>query len=138
MTKEDLTYYHAALNFHFYGGELEPAIFTLVNFDDTDEDITARFVDCTDPFLIEFNSDFIRECNDDIFILTILLHEMAHEYCYLMDICDVDYDGNHTEEFVAAAEEHGLTFSGYKLTDAAHAEIERIIKKYNAVKDTCK
>lgn len=135
MTKEALTYYHAALNYHFFGGELEPAIFDITKKGDG---ITAAFVDVTDPFLIEFDEDFINECNDDLFILTILLHEMTHEYCYMFDICDIDENGDHSEEFVAAAEEHGLTFNGYKLTDEANTKIERIITHYNAVKDTCK
>lgn len=136
MTKEALTYYHAALNYHFFGGELEPGIF---DFTDTGDGIAARFVEATEPFLFEYNEEFINECNDEIFILTILLHEMTHEYCYLMNICDIDeYTGDHSEEFAEAAEEHGLTFSGYKLTDEARAKIERIIAHYNAVKDTCK
>ena len=62
---------------------------------------------------------------------------MAHEYCYLMSICDVDDDGDHTEDFVEAAEDHGLTFNGYKLTDNARNKIEKIIARYNAVKGTC-
>ena len=135
MTKEALTYYHAALNYTFFAGELEPAIF---DFTEKDDGVTATFIDVTDPFLIEFDEEFINECDDDIFILTIMLHEMIHEYCYMFDICDIDeYSDDHSEEFVEVAEDHGLTFNGYKLTDNARNKIENIIASYNAVKGTC-
>lgn len=40
----------------------------------------------------------------------VLLHEMAHEYCYYHSIPDIDRSGNHTEKFAAVCKAHGLKY----------------------------
>lgn len=122
-----LQYWHEDLNKMFFGGELGPALIVPLNDEDNESgENEAVFSPLSEPFLIQFNRRTL--VNGDIFedqfsekILTILLHEMVHQYCEENWIESIDDRGNHTSEFADQAAAHGLTSGGYRLSEDARA-----------------
>lgn len=131
MTLTELQYWHARLNYMFFDGQLEPAIMQRKEKVEDYDGTEARFIDCTDPFIIEFYYD-LEECGEELelYTLTVLLHEMVHQYCREKEIEDVDEDGVHLEDFREEAARHGLTQDGYRLTDESKEKIERGLEVY--------
>lgn len=125
MTIEQLQFFHAELNHMFFDGKLEPAL--VINpYDEEyylsyEDDTEADFVGTTDPFIIRFYFDV--ENHSDLYTVTVLLHEMIHQYCAENGIEDINL-GEHTERFRDISILHGLDQGGYKLTADAEAKIE--------------
>jgi len=125
MTKESLQFWHAELNKLFFNGELEPAIIQCweIPQEENEELIEAQLVPITDPFIIQFYFDIENE--DFLYTITVLLHEMVHQYCAEQGIEDINsITDKHTRAFKKAAEEHGLMQGGYFLKEGAKSLIE--------------
>lgn len=131
MNLAEMQYWHAKLNYMFFDGQLEPAIIQQKEKIEDDDGIEARFIDCTDPFIIVFYNDpEDREEGLELYTITVLLHEMIHQYCKENEIEDTDEYGVHLEEFREEAARHGLTQNGYRLTDEAKEKIEKELEDY--------
>lgn len=122
MELTKLYYFHGLINREYFDGRLEPVIFREFVSDD---DVVAKVETCLEPFIIWFNKENLEE-DDDIFLITVLFHEMIHQYCGEHSIKDVAPDGTHLEVFTDIAIEHGLTHNGYGLSE----DVEEFIKKY--------
>ena len=141
MKVEDLLYFHAFLNQKLFGGKLEAVI--IKTFDDSDPDneemIQAQIITSLDPFVIFIGESLLDEDPNDIenpiFTITVLLHEMIHQYNREHEIEDIDPDSfEHNELFRYAARHHGLIQSGYKMTDETRQMIEKQWKLYSYMK----
>ena len=128
MKLEILQFLHAELNHLFFNGELEPAVIqSRYNEDEYFEDLDgteAEILPMLEPWVIRFYCNL--EENSDLYLITVLLHEMVHQYCAENEIEDTD-DMGHTDQFRAAAEAHGLENDGYKLTAAAEKQILQLL-----------
>ena len=138
MKLEDLYYFHAFLNQKLFDGKLEAVI--IKRFDDSNDEnddmILGQIIENLEPFVIFIGDSLLKNDQDDpegpIFTITVLLHEMIHQYSTENEIEDVDYyTGEHTEDFKSAAQSHGLTNNGYKMTDETRQMIERHWKLYS-------
>lgn len=130
MSLEKLYYFHAFLNHKFFNGKLEAVI--IKTFDDSDDEMLAKIETELDPFII-FIGNFSIE-GDPVFLITVLLHEMIHQYNRQRGIEDVDCDtGKHNASFKRAARNHGLEMGGYRLTDEAMELISKQLKHYDHV-----
>ena len=138
MKKEELYYFHAVLNRLYFLNELEPVIIRVSGESDyeidDDESMMANFVSMTDPFLIWFNSELLSD-DDEVYIITVLMHEMVHQYCAQWEIEDMLPEGSHSEAFKEAAADHGLTQGGYVLSSELKGFIEEKITSYHALND---
>ena len=134
METVDLQYWHAELNKMFFNGELEPAIINWFPRNTDEDGIYADFFEQTKPFLIQFYIDLHGYI--DIFLITILLHEMVHQYCSENHIDDTDGE-EHKAIFAEIAEQHGLREKGYALQESALKEIEKRLKVYNKLISMC-
>lgn len=129
MTKESLQFWHAELNKLFFNGELEPAIIQCWKIppEDNENQIEAQLVNITNPFIIQFYFDIENE--NFLYTITVLLHEMVHQYCAEQGIEDMSIiTDKHTRAFKKAAEKHGLIQGGYALNDEAKTLIENRAK----------
>ena len=135
MKLEELYYFHSFLNYKLFNGKLEPVIFQI--FDD-DFECLAQIETNLDPFIIFIGKSVLPD-TDPVFTLTILLHEMVHQYNRQREVEDVEpYTGEHNAVFKRTARSHGLEMDGYKLTDETKIMIEKQLKTYNHMKETCK
>lgn len=122
-----LNRFHNRLNECFFSGELKKVRldFRNINKSDFRNDALGVFYrpfegeNFLDTPLIAIDRDlFDNICNGRdnekwiTCIVSTLLHEMVHQYCYENEIVDVDKDnGKHTEQFANVASEHGLMAS---------------------------
>lgn len=130
LDKAALQYWHSRFNYMFFENALEPAIIRLkpANDEATTYDPDAEFIGSTEPFLINFYIDVSMETAE--YVLTVLLHEMVHQYCCENDIEDMN-DDEHTEEFREVAEMCGLTIRGYALSEWARDAIRKQLKLFD-------
>ena len=131
MKIEELYYFHAFLNYKLFGGKLEAVI--IKTFDDNDERngdmILAQTETELDPFIIFIGKSVLE--SDPVFTLTVLLHEMVHQYNRQRGAEDIDYEtGKHNATFGRVAKNHGLELGGYRLTEETRDMIERQLKHY--------
>lgn len=132
-----LQYWHSRFNYMFFENALEPAIIRVYTDENIeyDEDTQADFIGALDPFAIRF---FFDVSDSPMFTLTVLLHEMVHQYCRENGIEDIDgEDYSHSDDFREAAEEHGLIMNGYKLAEWAQKAIEEQIALYDVICEAC-
>lgn len=132
MTIEALYYFHAFLNRELFDGELEAVI--IKRFDDRTPDnysgTLSQIETETDPFIIFFASSLFGD--DPVFTITVLLHEMIHQYNRQRGIEDIDEDtGEHNGAFKRAAACHGLEMGGYTLTTETENRIKEQLKNYD-------
>lgn len=133
IDNEALMYFHSELNKVFFDGKLETAIVCHVpDVQGNDEGIEATTEETLEPFIIWFRRDVSED--EPVYVLTVLLHEMVHQYCTENGIEDMD-GWEHSDEFRYEAEEHGLQTSGYELTEEAEGKVDSIIQKYNIIRD---
>lgn len=128
-----LQFWHAELNRMFFDGKLEPALVRIVEADHTDSydnPIMGQFMHQCDPYLIVFWYDPSKE--SDIDTLSVLLHEMIHQYCAENDIEDME-DGEHNSAFMLEAKQHGLAIGGCILSDEASKTIRERLTLVNMV-----
>lgn len=130
LNEAALQFFHAEFNYIFFEGKLEPAIIKVATRE-SDED-EAEFIGMCEPFLIVFYGDISEESLTEYY-LTVLLHEMVHQYCRENEIEDITEDFEHSEEFREEAEEHGLTQDGYILTPWAKETIAKRIELYTLI-----
>lgn len=131
MELTELYYFHALINRKYFNNELEPVIIREFESEDYDEDdITAKVETCLEPFVIWFNKEHLEE-NDELFTITVLFHEMIHQYCTQNGIDDVTPDGTHLEDFVIVASDHGMTHNGYGLSEDVEKFLKTYIDRYN-------
>ena len=126
MQLTELYYFHALINHAFFNGELEAVI--LREFESQD-DIVAKLETNLEPFIIWFDKSHLEEA-DDVFIITVLFHEMIHQFCKEHGIEDVDADGTHLDVFKVIAREHGLTHNGYGLSTSVEEFIKKHLERY--------
>ena len=127
-----LQFFHGEINRLFFNGELEAAIISIYYFDDWN--IVATTFTTTDPFIIAFNKSYIEESeeteDEQTYYLTVLTHEMIHQWNAQEGIEDTYSDGTHTEDFLQAC--NGiLTQDGYELEDHAGKALKDRLRKYN-------
>ena len=129
MDLNKLYYFHEWLNVKYFDGKLEAAIIR-----DSQpcewEDLTARIETETEPFIIWFNSEELKEEGNELYLITVLLHEMVHQYNRELGLLDVDEDGEHLEQFKETAVDHGLIQDGYALDPAVKNSIIDALKKW--------
>ena len=122
-----LQYFHSKLNEMLFDGKLNSAVIVPHIWLDEENyptrDITATTVTEYSIPIIAFNV-FDLEEDDDMFLITVLLHEMIHQCCSENEIEDIDEEGNHNKCFEEMASHHGLINNGYCLSH----EIEEIIR----------
>lgn len=132
MEIDKLYFLHARLNQKLFKGKLEAVI--IRTFCDYEEDIEAQFESCLDPYVIWFNTRFWEDefdPLDDVYIATILLHEMIHQYNHQRGIEDIDqYTVRHNAAFKKAAAAHGMTLDGYNLTPETEKLIQKELEAY--------
>lgn len=134
MTEAMLQYFHAWYNKELFNNELEPAMICVKNTGGELPEIQAEFIRVTEPFVIRFNIDVPEEEEteaDTIYYLTVLLHEMVHQYCEENDIDDT-LDGEHMEAFEEEAENRGLIQGGYRLSNEIK---EKVIEQVECYKE---
>jgi len=131
-----LQFFHGELNRLFFKGKLESAIICPAIWLDEDDwpdgEVTASTYTETAVFFIQFNVidlETSEDFDDDMFLITVLLHEMVHQYCREEGVEDIDHGSN----FVRRAVRHGLTQSGYKLTEQAKEKISERLRLYNLI-----
>ena len=127
-----LQYWHAELNRMFFGGQLEPVIIrTIRGTAFSDEEATAEFIENTDPFLICFyENDYDNAYSSDMYTLTVLLHEMCHQYVRENDLEDNDMHG---DVFKQVALDHGMKVNGYALSEEAQERIEARLSAFKVL-----
>ena len=131
LNEAALQYWHNKFNQMFFNNELEPAIIKIFPHDEfNDYGIEANFISVTDPFLIQFHYDVSE--SDNIYTLTVLLHEMVHQHCLENNIEDMDEEDKHTKDFIFEGENHGLS-QGYFLQTQAEERIKEELKKYDSI-----
>lgn len=131
MTEAMLQYFHAWYNKELFNNELEPVIICANNTEEF-KNIQAQFINNFDPYTIAFNIDVPEEEeteSDTLYYLTVLLHEMVHQYCEENDIQDTLY-GKHLQAFIEEAENKGLVQNGYCLNDEIKERVIKQIKLY--------
>lgn len=134
MTLEELYYFHAFLNYKLFKGKLEPVIIRI--FDD-DFEVSAQIETELDPFIIFMGKSLLE--SEPVFTITVLLHEMVHQYNRQRGAEDVEaYTGEHNAVFKRVARSHGLQMDGYKLTDETRALIEKQLELYKLMIDSYK
>lgn len=141
-----LQYWHSRFNYMFFQNELEPAIIIICQHcqEDNDSlgDITeARFIGELEPYVIVFYDDTTAYTEEStiLYWLTVLLHEMIHQYCAQNGIIDIDeLTGAHTDEFRDEAENHGLTARGYALSEYAANAIKKQMRLADVVTDVAR
>ena len=144
MKIEKLYYFHAWFNKRCFGGDLEPAIIKTFSGDETFPDdpysIEAQTTTYSDPIIIYFNSDlFFTDIgsdpdevkNEELCFLTVLLHEMCHQYNAECGVCDVDFDGTHLDAFLEVSEGCGMVKSGYALGQELEKLVLEEMEKYD-------
>lgn len=124
-----LQYFFNLLNYKYFDSELEPTIIKTSTF--KGEEIEADFLFCCCPYCIRFNSKIIEQA-DELYLITILLHEMVHQYCDQHEIVDVTREGKHTSDFFKQAKEVGL-IDGYMLSKELETELKKEIRSYNTI-----
>lgn len=128
-----LAYWHGYLNLKYFNGELEPVIIAFISSGNR-KGIESRFIAQTQPFIIEFY-DMEEEFDGykpSIYLLTVLFHEMIHQYAEQCGIEDTT-DGTHTKVFKEIAFDHGMAQDGYKLSEEIKLDINKHINDFNAV-----
>lgn len=131
MTELDISFFyfwHETLNRIFFDGKLEAVIFKFYQ----DEEELAHIDTELEPFLIQVNESLLTK--DEYFVITVILHEMIHQYSRENCIEDIDEFGEHNENFKHEATNHGLIMNGYKLTRKAKDIISPLLECYNVIK----
>jgi len=134
-----LQYWHSKLNKKLFNNELEVAKIIVRNDEEAvknaEEGIEARYIDWYGRDYIVFypytwmaeepeTDNETIEVPVSVYDVTVLLHEMVHQYCNQNGIDDIDLNGKHNENFREAAEKHGLTQYGYQLQAGLEDEID--------------
>ena len=136
MELTDIYYFHSYLNWKLFKGKLEPVIIELFDFGDDKnlDNIEARIETDLDPFIIFMGNHLLKE--DPISMITVLLHEMVHQYNRQRGYEDTEeWTGKHLAIFRRAAAAHGLEMGGYRLTAEMKEMIEEHLKAYERVKE---
>lgn len=139
MTLEKLYYFHSFLNYKLFKGKLEAVIIKI--FDDNDESnedgVLAQVVKNVDPFIIFIGESLLE--SDPVFTMTVLLHEMIHQYNQQRGVEDIDErTGKHNSIFKRTAESHGLELNGYRLKAETRDMIENQLKHYDYMMEVSK
>lgn len=130
MTLEELYYFHAFLNYKLFKGELEPVAIRFFDDNNSQDGTIATILTETDPFIICMDKSLLE--GDPVFTITILLHEMIHQYNRQREEEDIDeYTGEHNEIFKQAAEKKGMITGGYGLTAETKNLIEEQLKLFS-------
>jgi len=135
LDQATLQYWFAEFNRLIFNNQLENSVILVKDYGDFDE-TEAEFIQCTDPFVIKFHNGKSMIEEDEpgkVYYLSILLHEMIHQYCYETGIVDIDEIGEHSEEFKNAAYEHEMIQDGYKLSEKIETTIKNRMKAFDAV-----
>ena len=135
MTLKELYYYHETINRLYFNGSLE-AVIIKTKTDNYDDPITASTETTSDPFIIWIDKDILRtstSISDKLFVLTVLFHEMIHQYNAENCVEDTDDSGEHLQEFVDSSYEHGMLQNGYALSDKVRDTLISYIRKYEIV-----
>lgn len=131
-----MQYWHSKFNHMFFENALEPAIIKIYPGVEEDKEGTqALFMGNLEPFVIAFYYD-ISNAELTTYTLTVLLHEMVHQYCAENEIEDID-GFEHSDDFREEAENHGLTMDGYALAAWAQDAINKQIKLLDCVSLCC-
>lgn len=134
-----LQYWHEALNREFFNGGLRPAVIRIAISEELEgSGILAQCIPESTPALILFH--YYPDKNNILETITILLHEMIHqyldEYSKLMEgigLIDVEKNGKHTQLFSMAAVTHGLNAEGKELLPGAREKISKMIDQYDRI-----
>ncbi|MBR6171571.1 MAG: hypothetical protein IKQ49_00135 [Eubacterium sp.] len=130
MTEGELQYAHSWLNQRYFDGRLQAAIIRffpeLAHNERGCEGVcvTTDTIPCIIELFINPEEYGSLVCKGHI--ITVLLHEMIHQYCSENDIDDTD----HNEAFVAEAEKRGMTRRGYVMTEPALLEVYDVLNIY--------
>lgn len=124
QVESDLQYWHSKLNKKLFNNELEVAKIVVRESKIAEEEGTeAEFIEWYGKPYIAFYS-LLTEDTISVYEITILLHEMVHQYCRQTGIVDIDENGKHNSKFKEVAEKHGLDQYGYHLQSDLEEEIE--------------
>lgn len=132
-----LQYFHAALNKEIFNNELSPAIIRIESCLENEEETTActypDYSPCLITFFLENKNETFGYMVNPVFVITVLLHEMIHQYCHEKGIKDTEEDGTHLPIFEDIACKFGLEMRGYKLSDKTKQIIQSLYLDVNTV-----
>ena len=116
-------FWHAELNRMLFDGRLEPCVMCVSS---CTGDLRAEFVPSTNPYLMSIY-DEPEEADADA--LTVLLHEMCHEYIDQNDLVNDE----HGPMFQSVARDHGMGGIGYSLADETRDRLEKRLSSFDNI-----
>lgn len=124
--ESNLQYWHSKLNKELFNNELEVAKIVIKDSEIAKEEgIEAEFIEWySRPYIAFYSWSIEDDASVSIHEITVLLHEMIHQYCRQEGIVDMDSNGEHNSTFSAVAEKHGLNRYGYQLQSQLEDEID--------------